>query len=213
MTPPAGFEAEFDAWCDNDHVPSRMRAPGFVSAQRYRAHGGAACLTVYDLTSAAALDTPEYRAIKAAPGDTSRWTLQNASGYSRYLGEEIFCQSRTPGDEAVPDLPLLYTVWFNVPADRAPEFNAWYEQEHIPILLRCPEWRMTRRFKIIEGAPERWTHVAVHYLSDLKAMESQARRQARQTPWRDRLAAEPWFKAKYTLFDRHGERRFASPPA
>ena len=69
-----------------------------------------------------------------------------------------------------------------------------------------------RRFRITDGEPEHWTHLGLHYLNDVKALESPERAQARKTPWRDRLAAEPWFKGKYTLFDRHKERHRACRP-
>jgi hypothetical protein len=68
---------------------------------------------------------------------------------------------------------------------------------------------MVRRFDIRNGEPETWTHLALHYLNDMKGLESPERQQARQTPWRDRLATEPWFKGKYTLFERYKERHLA----
>lgn len=212
MTPPAGQEAAFHDWYDTEHIPIRMGAPGFVSAQRYRAQSGAGYLAVYEMTTLAALDTPEYRTIKTAPSETTRWMLKNVSGFTRYLGEETYCKMGQGADETAIDAPVLYSVWFNVPPDRAADFDAWYEQDHVPLLLGCADWRMVRRFRITDGEPEHWTHLALHYLNDVKALESPERAQARKTPWRDRLAAEPWFKGKYTLFDRHKERHRACRP-
>ncbi len=34
-----------------------------------------------------------------------------------------------------PRAPVLYAVWFGVPASAAEEFEAWYREEHIPLLL------------------------------------------------------------------------------
>lgn len=211
MTPDPSFAADFHDWYDTEHIPIRMRAPGFVSGQRYRAQSGPAWLAVYEMDDLGALDSPEYRVIKGQPSDRTRWMLKNVSGFTRYLGREIHCRQRDDADNAALDAPILYAVWFNVPADRAEEFNNWYEQEHVPILLQCPDWRMIRRFQITDGEPETWTHLALHYLNDLKALDSPERQQARQTPWRDRLAAEPWFKGKYALFDRHKDRHIACP--
>lgn len=209
MTPPPGHEAEFNAWYDDEHIPVRMKAPGFVSAQRYRAQEGDGYLAVYEVDRLAAFDTPEYKVIKTQPSDRTRWMLKNVSGFTRYLGEEIFCTAGA--DAAALNAPVLYAVWFNVPAERAADFNAWYEQDHIPILMECKDWLAVRRFKIVDGEPGRWTHLALHYLDSVEALESPERQRARQTPWRDRLAAEPWFKGQYTLFDRHKDRHIACP--
>jgi len=209
MTPAPSFEADFHDWYDTEHIPVRMKAPGFVSAQRYRAQSEPAYLAVYEMNDLAALASEEYRIIKTQPSDRTRWMLGNVSGFTRYLGREIHCRSRDDAGDAALDAPVLYAVWFNVPADRAEDFDNWYEQEHIPILLKCPDWRMVRRFQITDGEPETWSHLALHYLNDVKALESPERQEARQTPWRDRLATEPWFKGKYTLFDRHKERHVA----
>lgn len=211
MTPDASFEADFHDWYDTEHIPIRMKAPGFVSAQRYRTHSAPGYLAVYEMDDLGALDSQEYRVIKGQPSDTTRWMLKNVRGFTRYLGHEIHCRQRDPADRMAMDTPILYAVWFNVPEDRAEDFNNWYEQDHVPILLKCPDWRMVRRFKITDGEPETWTHLALHYLNDVKALESPERAEARQTPWRDKLAAEPWFKGKYTLFDRHKERHIACP--
>jgi hypothetical protein len=210
MTPPPGHDHEFNAWYDEEHIPVRMKAPGFVSAQRYRAHDGNGYLAVYEVDSLAAFDTPAYKVIKTQPSDRTRWMLTNVSGFTRYLGNETFCTANA--DPAALNAPVLYAVWFNVPPDRAADFDAWYEQDHIPILMTCKDWLMVRRFKIVDGEPESWTHLALHYLNDVKALESPERQRARQTPWRDRLAAEPWFKGKYTMFDRHKDRHIACPP-
>jgi hypothetical protein len=213
MTPPPGHEDAFHDWYDREHIPARMRAPGFVSAQRYRALDGRGFLAVYDMTSLAALATPEYRVIKTELGETTRWMLKNVTGFTRYLGEEIACQRRDGvNEDAAMNSRVLYSVWFNVPAERTPDFDSWYEQEHMPLLLRCSDWLMIRRFRIADGEPERWSHLALHYLNDVRALESAERQQARTTPWRDRLAAEPWFKGKYTLFERLKERHHACPP-
>ncbi|MBK7948419.1 MAG: hypothetical protein IPK00_06670 [Deltaproteobacteria bacterium] len=59
--------AEFDRWCE-DHVEDNLRLPGFVSARRLKRSPGHAApgpspdsLTLYQLESVAALETPEYK--------------------------------------------------------------------------------------------------------------------------------------------------------
>ncbi len=100
---------------------------------------------------------------------------------------------------AAIDAPILYAVWFNVPQDRAGEFNDWYESEHIPLLMKAPDWRMVRRFVITDGEPGTWTHLALHYLTSRDALQSPERDAARKTAWRDKLAAESCVQGNYTV--------------
>ena len=108
------------------------------------------------------------------------------------------------------DAPILYPVLFAVPPDdKAGEkdFDAWYDEEHLGILLKSPHWPMCRRFKIDHPTPNSWTHIALHYLRDLRALESPERDAARATPWRERLAQHAWFKGDYRVLHKFGTRR------
>ena len=208
MAPKASFAEEFHAWYDEEHIPIRMKCPGFVSGQRYQADSGENFLAVYEMSDLGALKTPEYKAVKEQPSDLTRWMLKNVDGFTRYLGEEIYRSEPKTADAA--DSPTLYAVWFRVPPDRAPEFSDWYEQEHVQMLMACPDWRMVRRLRITDGEPETWTHLALHYLASKAALQSPEREAARKTAWRDRLVAEPWFKGKYSVFNRNRPRQIVS---
>src|SRR5256885_675345 len=83
------------------------------------------------------------------------------------------------------------------------DFNDWYDHDHIPTLLDCKDWLMVRRFRILDGEPERWTHLALHYLADMNALNSPERVRARASPWRARLAEESWFSARYIVAAKH----------
>ncbi len=210
MTPDASFENDFHHWYDTEHIPIRMKCEGFVSGQRYKSDAGPGYLAVYEMTDLAALKTPDYTKVKTQPSDQTRWMLQNVKGFTRYLGNEIH---RSAKDESAIDAPILYAVWFNVPQNRASEFNDWYETEHIPLLMKAQDWRMVRRFHITDGEPETWSHLALHYLTSKDALQSPEREAARKTAWRDKLAAESWFKGSYTVFDRHRDRHIGISPA
>ena len=106
-------------------------------------------------------------------------------------------------DDAIGDLreaPLLYTVTFPVPLEREAALASWYDEEHVGILQGCPFWPMTRRFHI-DDAPSRWgRHLALHYLTDIRALRSPERTAARNTPWRAELESEAWFRGTYTVY-------------
>lgn len=210
MTPPPGQEAEFNAWYDDEHIPVRMRAPGFAGAQRYTSTEDAAnYLAVYDADTLTAFDTPQYREIKQRPSDQTRRMLGAVSGFTRYLATELDCVASDR--EAAQSAPVLYAVWFDVPASRLEAFDDWYRNDHVPLLLECADWRMVRRFEVVDGQPAAGNRLALHYLQREEALDSPERRKARASPWRERLAAEPWFKGRYQVFRRLGER--FTPPA
>src|SRR5262245_28325791 len=56
------------------------------------------------------------------------------------------------------------------------EFNAWYNDEHIPELLRVPGFATGRRFRAIEGQPR---YAAMYELSSIAALNEPLFHQAR----------------------------------
>lgn len=206
MTPGADFAEEFHRWYDEEHIPIRMDCPGFVSAQRYRRTDRDGYLAVYDLSDGGVLSTPPYKAIKDNPSERTAWMLKNVTGFTRYLATETSVRVRDGISDPI-DADILYAVAFNVSDDAAAEFDAWYETEHVPLLMECEDWLMVRRFRVVDGVPEAFTHLALHYLADRRALNSPAREKARKTPWRDRLASNEWFKASYTTFQKQGRRQ------
>lgn len=204
MTPAPEWEGDFNDWYNTEHIPLRMGAPGFTSAQRYRANEGPAYLAVYEMETAAALKTPEYHVIKGQPGERTKRMLSDVTGFTRYIANESGRWEKP--ESASIDAPVLYAVFFEVPADRADDFDRWYTEDHIPLLMKCTDWLMVRRFNIIDGEPGKYTRLALHYLASTNALSSPEREAARATPWRARLAAESWFKGHYVVFDHLGTR-------
>lgn len=54
-------DEEFNRWYDEEHVPEKLRAPGFRSARRFRAHDDdTRYLVIYELDSPEAATSPAY---------------------------------------------------------------------------------------------------------------------------------------------------------
>ncbi|AXC50540.1 hypothetical protein DRW48_13385 [Paracoccus suum] len=204
MTPSPDWEGEFNEWYDNEHIPLRMTVPGFTGAQRYK-RNDRDYLAVYDMTGTDVLQTPAYVEIKDNPTAMTARMLGSVGGFTRYIGTEIGFQSNVALDDAIP-APVLYSVLFSVPGDRLGDFDAWYDQDHLPALLENPDWLACRRFSLEVAHPQPFNRLALHYLATDEALDSPAREKARATPGRARLAAEPWFQADYKVFYLHGER-------
>jgi hypothetical protein len=128
------------------------------------------------------------------------------SGFTRYIGSEISRQENTRLEIDPLEAPVLYAVFFNVPDDWHHEFDDWYTQDHVPLLLGCPDWLAVRRYLLVDAHPVPFTHLALHYLNDERALQSDERQMARTTKWRDKLAKQQWFKGTYNVFNKRGSR-------
>ena len=149
MIPDASYEKEFNEWYDQEHIPLRMRVPGFRSAQRYLVPGTRHYLAIYEVESPAVLKTPAYQEVKNNPSERTRWMLRNVGGFTRYIAEQI----HAPEIEAI-DAPSVHAVFSNEP-DHSPK-----------------DCLMVRRFRIIDGEPEKWTHLALYYLAESIGLQS-----------------------------------------
>jgi hypothetical protein len=140
--------------------------------------------------------------------------LAGVNGFTRHSGNEI-ARVRQPNSDGQPDsdglidTPVLDAVWFAVPPGCLADLDAWYDQDHVPILMQQMNWIAVRRFDIVDGEPEPFNRLARHYLADAAALDAKQRRPARKTPWPQRLAAETWFNGRNSLFKRHGTRQKA----
>ncbi|MFI7616598.1 hypothetical protein ACIBP6_35765 [Nonomuraea terrae] len=190
MEPPPGEEEDFHDWYETEHIAVRMALPGFAAAVRYEAIEGEprflACYHVDDLT---ALETPGYRKLKSDPGERTARMLARVRGFTRYLGEQI--SDTGPSDEKSG---YLSVVAFSVPDAFRADFDAWYGDEHVPLLMKADGWLRVRRYTVRPGFEgPAWTHLALHELRDPSVMDSPERAAARDTPRRAALAAHDWF--------------------
>lgn len=206
MTPEAGWLEAFNNWYDDHHIPVRMEVPGFTGAQRYQSVSDPSYLAVYDMVSTDVLKSEAYLEVKENPSDLTRKMLSSVSGFTRYIGTLISSQDNPQLDIDPQDAPVLYAVFFNVPEASHDEFNDWYMNDHVPILLENKDWLGVHRFGLSDAHPEVFSHLALHYLADENVLQSDERAAARTTKWRDRLAKQAWFKGSYKVFSKHGAR-------
>jgi hypothetical protein len=78
----------------------------------------------------------------------------------------------------------LLMVWCDVPADKEPEFNRWYNEEHIAERLSIPGFLSAARYEAVKGGPK---HLAVYELENAAVMESEAYKKVANNP-------SPWTK-------------------
>lgn len=69
----------FDRWYVEEHIPERLACPGFVSAARLRNESDSpGYITIYEISSPAALQTEEYLALKVSPSARTTEMLGNS---------------------------------------------------------------------------------------------------------------------------------------
>jgi len=181
-------EAEFHDWYDHEHGPRRLKVPGFQNGNRYGARDDAkpAWLVTYDLDSPDVLDTPEYKALGATASEHDKAVGAGLATLDRRVYGEISSDGAAPDSPA----PVLLAVAMTVPPDGEDDVQAWYDDEHIPMLREVPGWGRIRRFRLVRGmdgpAPEL---LSLHELAGPAVLEEPSFRAAISTPWRDRIVA------------------------
>jgi hypothetical protein len=152
-------EDEFHDWYDLEHVPERLRIPGFLNAERWiDIENPKISVATYDLETVAVLRSPPYLAIAGA--NSSPWTKRTQrfrKSLMRYEGEQIL-----PGDATAPaNAGGLLLVGMTPSAEDETAFNAWYDTEHVPALARVPGVLCARRYRTSTGNPK---YVALYHL-------------------------------------------------
>ncbi|HEY4279492.1 MAG TPA: hypothetical protein VGM91_14805 [Conexibacter sp.] len=202
MAPPPETEDAFNEWYETEHVPARLGVPGFVAAHRYKerdAEPDPAYAVVYEMESADVVKGEAYRSMQAATAPRTDAVTGGLRAFHRSIARLHSTAGEDLGDVGHP---WLWVVAFSVPDDRAAAFDDWYDTEHVPLLLKAPGWRRTRRY-VIESGNDHLTHLALHDIDGPELLDAPERRAAGSTEWRATLAAEPWFgRGARWLFNR-----------
>ena len=76
----------------------------------------------------------------------------------------------------------LLMVYCDVPADKEPDFNRWYNEEHLAERLSVPGFLSAARYEAVKGGPK---HLAVYELESADVMKSDAYKKVsgNPTPW------------------------------
>ena len=90
---------------------------------------------------------------------------------------------------------IVYMLKYPVPLDYLYEFDAWFQYEHMPMLLEEPAWYGCEFFRAL-GASS-YTFAALQYLEP-NALKSDARNRSVDTPWWHRLCKHEWFDRQFT---------------
>jgi len=185
---------EFHDWYDREHLPESERIAGFGRCERWLGlNEPMAAAATYDLDTVDVLRSVDYLAV--AYENSSPWTKRMVGKCHRLLRFEG--AQLSPGGAAAPENAggLLINA-MNVAADAEDEFNAWYDEEHLPALGTVPGCLAARRYRSTgEGSTHKY--LAVYHLEAPKVCSSEAWIEAADTPWSARI--RPHFQDRLRL--------------
>ena len=193
---------EFHDWYDLEHIPERQAVPGFGACERWIGDD-APILSVatYDLDELDVLRSPAYKAI--AYDNLSVWS-KRVTGMCRRLlrfeGTQLL-----PGEaSAVTGAGGLLLNAMNVAPEAEDDFNAWYDEEHLPALAAVPGTLAARRYRTGEDDEASHRYVAIYHLESPDVTRGEAWKAAVETPWTARV--RPHFRDHIRILTRRYER-------
>ena len=114
MEPAAQHEEEFHDWYDTEHIPERLAVPGILGATRWVClQGWPRYLALYDLASAAVMDSPEYTAV-AGP-NVSPWShrvLPRTIGRRRVVASQVSTEPAGGASRSVAEPATLVVAHY-----------------------------------------------------------------------------------------------------
>jgi hypothetical protein len=189
---------EFHDWYDLEHIPERRAVHGFGACERWiGAEQPAISVATYDLDCVDVLRGEAYASI--AYGNLSVWSKRVTAMCQRLLrfeGTQLI-----PGGAAAPEGAggLLLNA-MNVAPEAEADFNAWYDEEHLPALARVPGTLAARRYRSTETGGGSHRYVALYHLESPEVTESAAWKAAVDTPWSAKV--RPHFRNRIRILAR-----------
>ena len=174
---------EYDDWYGTEHLPERLRVPGFLTGERWvDANDANVSVTVYDLASSEVLNSAEYRAV--GYDNISPWTRRIVRLSERILRFEGV--QTLPGDAVSPKGAggLLVNAMSAAP-EGEDDFNRWYDEEHIPALSAVPGTLLARRYRATSSTGP--VYLALYHLESPEVVMTEAWAKAVDTPWTRRI--------------------------
>jgi antibiotic biosynthesis monooxygenase (ABM) superfamily enzyme len=167
-------EEEFNRWYNTEHLQQRVDIPGFVYARRYLSlEGEPKYIALYGLEKADVVYGEAYAQVRENPTPWTRKMESLFQHFDRNIYDEIF----TYGESSREGAPYVLTVRVDVSPEMEEEFNAWYEEDHIPALVGVDGVRSARRYRAVEGTPK---YLAVFELDNPELLKSEAWSEARE---------------------------------
>jgi hypothetical protein len=216
---PTDLEADFDVWYRAERIPRMLEEPGILAAAQWRFRQTAPIhglplepvalgqyITYFDVADVADVRRRGgWRLDAVGLSQPGLALVRRLDGLRCNLYQQIFVSG-----DPLPfpsDARALLVVHLEAPPEIDEEFNAWYNTEHMPPLLRAAGFLRIRRFKALEGEPTYVTLYDTTSWDDYARMPE--RREVINTPWMRRIFGR--VRHSVTWYDRCAELSILSP--
>lgn len=190
---PPGDEAEWIEWFINAHRPARLAVPGFLFAHRFITDEKPRYLHLFGLASRDVMYSDTYKALKereaTMPYDSFEAKTSRSPQGTRGLYEPIF--PKGVDDYLLKEARFLFAVGADIIPEHEAEYNAWYNTEHFPRLLKVPGFLGGQRLMITPTPPSGKSappasapkYIGLYAVENEGVLRSEAFNVARATPW------------------------------
>ncbi|KAF2264125.1 alpha/beta hydrolase-like protein [Lojkania enalia] len=200
--------AQFHDWYNNEHGPSRLRLSFCHNGFRYRASDLTSSnpasetqpewMAIYDIEDMDYLTKDVYTRLRKEPVQSQRErdTMKQIKVDRRFydfLGEwkgEGFKKLEDVGNEGEGNVMVTVSFTLYDGEEKEKELERWYEEEHVPMLMKVPGWRRTRRFvtsylDLKDGKAKEF--LALHEYAPHNGLGGPEFKAATSTPWNDEI--------------------------
>jgi hypothetical protein len=167
------YDADFNAWYDEEHMPDLLKLPGFLNAARYQAsQGGPRYLACYELDATEAVQSEAYQHYRRNPTTWSQRISLSTKGrnFCRLVGTQIYPAANDPHVLGRGMAPALQVGRMRVPQGLEAKYNEYYDTMRTPANLEVPGCLAVRRYHIVEGEPK---YMTVYEFEHEKVPETQ----------------------------------------
>ena len=179
------WEAEFNHWHEAVGVPRLLESGGYLNSIRCSAVvGEPRYTTMFEVDRSAAFKHPFDQVSTYTPdaSELASHVKLDVAVYQQIFPETGVVQGIDWREEGTPGAILFNR--FNVLPERDEEFNAWYNEEHMPLLAQVPGTISDRRFVAVQGKQK---YLARYDLVNPDVPTTEAWLEIRYTPWTMRV--------------------------
>ena len=210
-------EDAFNHWYDKEVIPARKRIKGFLNIQRWVSAeelssmpglGAAApklSIVTYELSGLNVLASKAYRKTLAPLATPQRREMLEKCPVMCHFEAEQTLPGRQQGSNKAGGMMMFV---MNVSPNVDTEFNAWFDDEHIPALAKVPGVLNARRFRMPLGTHR---YLVLYHLTDPAVQATQAWKDGGASPWTERM--KTFFLAPECKPIRYVLRRYGKPAA
>ncbi|KAG6840386.1 hypothetical protein C0991_007047 [Blastosporella zonata] len=171
-------------------------------------------LALYDITSPAVAQSPEYKALVPSASKREKQIMADLGSVNRRVYENIISYIHPNTQLASLPAQYVFVVHMRVTIGAEDDFNRWYNEEHMVLLSKVAGWLCGKRYRLVESVSRGVKiepaedekpyndYLAIHELESHGFMGLPEFNAAIKTPWRERVMKSVTF-SELRLYERY----------